>query len=292
MQRAVQVLERQTGGVGRQQRCGLQLRLRGCVERALGVRVLEDGLDQHVGAGHAAARHVGAQPLQRLGALGRGCDALLEQSTRARQRRLDVFQLPVLQRHRQSAQRAPRRDVPAHHPGADHVRVPEHVRRFSGQPLEPVLQQEDADQVAGGVAVEQRRDGARFGLEGRRPARPMTRPQLDHRVGGRIVLAAGAPGHLAQQQRLEQRAHARPAQRPLRQRRAARGRCDRDKLPRRIGQLLDPLDRAIDEPEPQGAIGAHAAPGEHQVHRGAHAQQSHAAHGAAESGVDAELHLR
>ncbi len=55
--------------------CGSRRR----VQRLLGLEVLEDGLDDHVGSGNAGAVDVRPQARERGGALGRVAQALVEQ---------------------------------------------------------------------------------------------------------------------------------------------------------------------------------------------------------------------
>jgi hypothetical protein len=55
----------------------------------------------------------------------------------------------IAQRDVEAAIRGPGRDVAAHHAGADHVHVLDAVI-LAASGLQPLLQEEDADQVAGG----------------------------------------------------------------------------------------------------------------------------------------------
>ena len=101
-----------------------------------------------VGARHAVAGDVGDEPVGRIADAARILQALGEELRRARHRRREPLGVLVLQRHREPAQRAPRRDVAAHRAGADDV----HVRRLElavlAERLQPLLQPEHADQVA------------------------------------------------------------------------------------------------------------------------------------------------
>ena len=60
------VLERDARRVGREDRVGLRLRLERREQRALGLEVLEDRLDDHVGARDAVAGDVRDQPVDRV----------------------------------------------------------------------------------------------------------------------------------------------------------------------------------------------------------------------------------
>ena len=51
----------------------------GAYSALLGLQVLEDGLDDHVGRGDAVAGHIGAQARARRGALRRVAQPLVEQ---------------------------------------------------------------------------------------------------------------------------------------------------------------------------------------------------------------------
>ena len=125
-QRGRDVLERNARRVRREDRAGLRLALERREQRALGVDVLEDRLDDDVGARDAVAGDVRNQPVGRVANAARILQAIGEQLGCALHRRRQPFRVLVLQRHRQSAQRAPGGDVAAHRAGADdvHVRAP------------------------------------------------------------------------------------------------------------------------------------------------------------------------
>ena len=134
-----QQFERQAGGVGGQYRAGAQLRFGHRIQCPLGLQILEDRFYDDVGLGHTRAFDIRAQPLARGAALRRRRQPLGEQAVRARQRGLDQFQLPVLERDVQTAQRAPRGDVPTHDAGANHVHTFDRSRALARQRLEPIL---------------------------------------------------------------------------------------------------------------------------------------------------------
>ncbi len=168
---ARELLEDDARGVGRENGVRLHARLELRVELALGVGVLEDRLDDDVGARDAGGLDVRGQARRHLGGLGRVAGALGEELARAGERGLDVLQLAVLQRDREAARRAPGGDVAAHDARADDVDVGDLARRLAAQRLHAVLQEEDAHEVARLVGEEQARDRARLGLVGLAAAR-------------------------------------------------------------------------------------------------------------------------
>jgi hypothetical protein len=130
LERGGDVGELEARGVGRQDRAGLRQRLQLCEQRALRLQVLEDRLDQHVGLARAIARHVRDQAIERVALARLVAQPPLEQLRGALHRRGDALGRGVLQRDAQAAHRADRRDVAAHHAGADHV----HVARLDPRP--------------------------------------------------------------------------------------------------------------------------------------------------------------
>ena len=87
--------QRNTGRVGGEDRAGPGLRLERGEERALGVEVLEDRFDDHVGAGHAVARHVGDQPVGGIAHAARVLQALAEELGGATHGRRDQLQIII-----------------------------------------------------------------------------------------------------------------------------------------------------------------------------------------------------
>ena len=135
--------------------------------------------------------------------------------------------------------------------------------------LQPILQQEDAHEVARGLGREQVRDGARFGLEGRRAARAIPRPEIDDRVGSRVVVAPRLGCDLRDQRALHE-ASARPASStPARRTAPVRGggRCVMSSraaacAARAAGTSLSTSPR-------RSALSARTGlPGQHHLHRG------------------------
>ena len=149
-------LERDARRVGREQRRRLRLLLDGSEQRPLGLDVLEDRLDDHVGARDAVACDVGNQPVEGVATAARILEPLREELAGPLHRRPEALGVLVLQRHGEAAQRAPGRDVAAHRPGADHVHVVGPGTPLLAEALETLLQAEHADQVLRRRRAEQR----------------------------------------------------------------------------------------------------------------------------------------
>jgi len=149
-------------GVGGQQLALVELRFHLAVQILLGLEVLVDRLDHEIGFGHAGAVHIGLQAFQRLRDTFRRLQSLLEQRLGAVQGRLDVFHLTILQRRGETAQGAPSGNIPAHDAGAHHMHVFDAVVDAATQPLQLLLQEEHADQVARGRRLRQLGHGARL----------------------------------------------------------------------------------------------------------------------------------
>jgi hypothetical protein len=181
-------LQRDARSVRCQQSGGLHARLELRVERLLGFEVLEDGFDDHVRILDARAFHVRLDAPARIRTAARVFHALFEQLVRALDGRLDVFEAAILQRDRETAKRTPRRDVPAHDTGADHVHVADRRCAFATHRLEAILQHEHANEIARRLRGEQMRDRPRLGLVGLLAACAVLRPQVDDGVGRRVVL--------------------------------------------------------------------------------------------------------
>ena len=242
-------------------------------------------------SGTPCAFDVGAQALARIGALRRLANALLEQLVRALERGLDVFRAAVLQRDGEAAQRAPRGDVAAHHAGADDVHVLDAAAPLPPMAFSRSCSRNTRTRLRAVSRGEEMRDGARFGLESLLAARAVIRPQIDDGVGRRVVLALRLARDLREQRRLHERAHERPAQHLLGERRPMMRRLLRDDVARG-GFEIRRRHEPVDEPEPQRLVRAHGPAGEHHLHGGLHADEPHGAHRAAEARMDAELHFR
>ena len=99
-QLVVELFEHDRRGVGRQDGARLHARFDAREQFVLGVGVLEDGLDDHVRAGHAVAGDVRGHARHELGGLAGILEALLESLARALHRRLDELELAILQASR------------------------------------------------------------------------------------------------------------------------------------------------------------------------------------------------
>ena len=99
------------------------------------------------------------------------------------QRRLHELHLAILQGHGETAQGAPGGDVAAHHAGADDMHMAD-AMLLAAESLEPVLQEENAHQVACGRRLRQFDDGAGLGLEGCVDRMPPLRCQVEISANG------------------------------------------------------------------------------------------------------------
>jgi hypothetical protein len=126
-------------------------------QRALGLQVLEDRLDHHVGLGHAVAGRVGDQAVEGEAHLPRlAAQLALEALGGPGDGRRDALDALVLQGHDHAAQGAFGGDVAAHHAGAHHMHP---LRRKVGvlaEGLQALLQVEHPHQVLGGGRAEDR----------------------------------------------------------------------------------------------------------------------------------------
>mgnify|MGYP001334091772 CR=1 FL=1 len=152
------------------------------------------------------------------------------------------------------------------------------------------LQEEHPHEVARGFGLDEARDRAGLGLEGRGPPRAMARPEVDDRVGRGVVVPADTRGHLLLEHRLDERAHDWRGQRSRHERGAPRRRRMQGKRTRG-GVQLRARHEPVHEPEAQRLAAAQRLAREHHVERCARSDQAHRAHGAAKARVDAELHF-
>ena len=192
VQRGGDVLQAQAGGVGRQHGIGPHARFQAGQQSAFGWRILEDGLDHHVRVRGAIALRVRYQPVEGGAAGKRVFQAAFEQLAGAADRGGDPFQRLVLQGDGEAAQRRPGGNVAAHDPGTDHVEAIQREIRFLAEGLQPILEEEQAHQIAGcrraDDTVDQFRRGQRVAT--------VSRPAIDDGVRGRIMFRPGAAGHL------------------------------------------------------------------------------------------------
>jgi hypothetical protein len=138
------------------------------------------------------------------------------------------------------------------------------------------------------VRAEQLGDRPRLGLVRARRARRAA-PQVHDRVRRRIVLARARARTCASIDGSRRNPHRRPRQRALEQRRAARAGRERSSSRAAASSAVRVVDEPIDEADRSALSARIVLAGQHQVHRRAHADEAHGAHGAAEAGMDAEL---
>ena len=283
--------QRNRRGVGGQQRIGLQARLDGLVEIALGLGVLDDRLDHQVRLRHAVAGQVALQARGHGGALALVLHLLGEQFLRTRERAIDEALLTVLQGDVEALVGGPRRDVATHHAGADDVHVRDAVV-FPAKALQAFGQEEDADQVARGRRARQFHHRPALGIQARLDALATGGlPHVDQRVRRRVMrlrrLARDLLGHLRRQQLARQPAVADPAGETLLER-ALWARADqRDRGVHQHRRLGNPVDQA----HGLGRTRRQRAAGEHHVHRLRCAHQARQAGAATPAGEDAQLHF-
>src|SRR5467141_3562859 len=119
----------------------------------------------------------------------RAAQPALKQLPGALHRRRDALWRGVLQRDREPAHGAERRDVAAHHAGADDVHMARREVRRLAERLQALLQEEDADQVRRRRVREQGLDRGRRIAGGPERVAVVLLPQLENRVRRRVVLA-------------------------------------------------------------------------------------------------------
>ena len=129
-------------------RRGLHARLESRVQFSLGVEILKDCFNDDIGERDAIAGDVSTQARRGFGHLDGVVQPFGKHVLRALHGRSDEFLFAILQRDVQAAQRAPGCNIAAHDPGADHMHVLQRNLASSIEGLEPILQVENADQIA------------------------------------------------------------------------------------------------------------------------------------------------
>ena len=253
IEHGAQFLEPNTRRIRRQQCARFHFGLQLAVERLLGLEILEDSLDDQIGLGGTVSTDIGPQPGRGFGSLGVVANSFREQFGGALQCRIDVLLLTVLQCHRVPAQRAPGRDIAAHHARADNVHMLDLRVSLVALLLELALQEEHADQVACGIRAHYSPEALGLGLEPRLRRRTVLGPQVDHRVWGRIVILARLAGDLLDQHVLDEGTERGKAHEPIDQRRFLPRRTLGDKFPRHCAPLILP-GNAVDETDAQGLL--------------------------------------
>lgn len=272
-----------------------ELRLDALVQVALGLRVFDDRLDHQIRLRHAAAGQIAAQTCGHRGALGLVLYALAKQFAAARQGGIDEALFAVLQRDFKALVGRPRGDITAHHAGTDdmHVADGRQAGVLAAKGLEPLGQEEDADQIARCRRTGQLDHCLALGRQaGLDPAATGALPRGDQRIRRGIVFLAGLArdllAHLRCQQLACKQGVGRPGGGALLERARGAGQCQRRShihQHRRCSNLVDQAHRPR-------SLGRHRAPGEHQVHCRRCPDQARQAGAAAPAGKDAELGFR
>ncbi len=162
VQSAREHFEGNAGSVGGEQGACFHAGFEGGVETALGFGILVDGLDDHVGGGDALTPVIGNEAVPCLLFPVAVAQTLAKEFVGPFNRARQLFRGAVLQCHPQTPEHAPGGDVASHHPAAHHVDPPGMEAIVGRQSLEPVLQQEHADEVLCGAAGEQLRHRGGF----------------------------------------------------------------------------------------------------------------------------------
>ena len=215
---------------------------------------------------------------------------LAEQVARAPDRLGQRLGLHVRERDGEAVPRAPGRDVAAHGSRADDVDALAGEAAV-GEPLELLAQEEHPHQIARGVGDQEARERRDLGLLHLARVAAVILPQIDQGVRRRIVLDRRPFAGLGTQALGRELASGRAVD-------------DRDEPAAATDLQLagdcgggGGFDMAlghhrVDEAERLGTSGAQIAPGQHGAHRLDRIDQPRQAHGAAETGMQPEQHLR
>jgi hypothetical protein len=161
-------------------------------QRVLGGHIFENGFDDDIGMRHAVAIHIRNQAIKSSACLSAGHAGDERTVCRPVAGRTHAFQALVLQRHGHATQGAPGGNVAAHDASANDMNALRLERRFLAEAFQALLQEEDADQIASrrriDDAVDQLRGGQRIAV--------VFRPQVDDRVGRRVVFRTRLGCHL------------------------------------------------------------------------------------------------
>ena len=284
-----QALEHQAGRVGREDGVRLHARFKRGVKRPLRLRLLDDRLDDEVRAQHTVAAEIRLQALAGGGRLGRVLEALPERHAGALERAVDEALLAILQRDLEPADRAPGGDVATHDAGAHDVH-PLDAGRHAAERLQAVLQEKHPDQVLRGRRDEECGHRAGLGVVGHLAVRPVASPEVEHRVRRGVMVGPGPRLDGLAHPADHERPNRREREQPVDERRTPAGRAVRDEAAG-LGLEAARRDHRVDEPHLQCLVGADRPPGQHQVERPTHADETRRAHRAAKPRVDAELNL-
>ncbi len=284
-----QFVQRNAGGVGREQRARLHRRFGLAIQLLLGFEIFEDRLDDEIGIGDALAVDIGLQFRRHRRDALRRFQAFGEQFLRAIQRRLDELHLAILQRDVEAAQCAPRGNIAAHHAGADHVHTL-NLRVAAGtEAFQPFLQKVYAHEIAAGRCQREPGDRARFELQALDNARPAAAPDFDQRERCGILIGPHLGCRLLAHDRREYLPHRPQVRRPRRGslHEGAHTRM-RDQFPR-CGDQQFGRTQNVDDAERLGGFGRQRPAGQHDRQGFRSADQARQARGAAPAGMDAEI---
>ena len=287
-----QLVQRNARGIAGEDLVGLELRLDLRVQLALRFGVLVDRLDCQIGGSHAAAVDIGTQPADRCIDLLRRLQLLLVQLACPIQRRLDVFHLAILQGYLEALERGPRGNIAAHHAGADDMHMLDAVIGAAALALQPLLQEEDADQVLRGRRLRQLRHRACFDLQSLLDAGAAALPHVDHREWGWVVLAAYLCGGLLEHHRCQDLPGQPGVAGPGVGTSCERARRRAAQQQPRFGQQFVRSHDTVDHTQTERAFGRQRLAGEHDRQRFGGADQTRQARGAAPAGMNAEHHFR
>ena len=289
-QRGAQVLQRNARGVGGEDRARLHPGLERGIDLLLQLEFFRHRLDDEIGIADALAVHIRHEAIQRVADVDALAHDLAEQLRGALDRAGDRLRLHVGERHTQALIGAPGRDVAAHRAGADDVDMLDAVAGAC-ELLHLLAQEEHPDQVLRRRRHHQIGERGLFGPQHRDLVVAMLFPEIDQRIGRRIMfmrcglfrLGAHAPGEQAPDRAEVQNRVQRPRPGPLQP--------AEHRVPHGVADVAL-LRHRIDQPERLGLAGIDGLAGQHQGHRLHRIDQPREAHGAAEAGMQAEHHLR
>src|SRR5439155_6092957 len=257
---------------------------------ALGLQVLENRLDDDVRMPRSVPGDVGSQAVERVTNSEFVAQPAFEELGRALYRRREALGRLVLQRHRQAAHRAPGGDVSAHDARADHVNVLRPEVAVLRQGFQALLEEEDADEIARGIALQQADDGRRVLGSRRERIAVVFPPQLEDRVRRGIVIRRRPGGKLLSRQVNDERTHQAGIHQPLEEGQLSRAwRLEHDHA---RGVLLDARrHRFVHETQSLRAARIHGPAREQHVERRSRADEARQALDPAPARKDAEHHF-
>jgi hypothetical protein len=289
LQRGAQILQRDAGGVGGEDRPWLHLRLDRGIDFLLEFELFRHRLDNEIGAAHALAHHVGNEQVERVAQGSALALDLAEEIGGALHGARNRLGLHVGKRNAKVLACAPGGDVAAHGAGADDMDVLDLVAGTC-KLLHPLAQEEDADQILRSRRHHQMRERRFLGSQHRGFVAAVALPEMDQRVGGGIVLVRcglfrlgthAAGKHAANGAEIEQR-HQRALFGALK--------LAGDRVLHGVTNMTLLAD-GIDEPQRLCPARVDGAARQHQRHRLHGIDELCEARGAAKAGMQAQHHL-